>query len=165
MGPIRTFIFGIPIVRMFPCKCRRAKSAVVAALFIAAVSSTLTARGQITYVKTIGGLSSGTAAGQFNDPYGLTVSPAGQVFVADFLNNRVQVFNTNLGYQASITTWSGGSGQFNGPADVAVNARIEVFDSSGGYVTAFGSSGSGAGQFQDPYGVAVSPTGEIFVAD
>ena len=163
---------------MFPCKCRRAKSAVVAALFIAAVSSIPTARGQITYVKTIGSLG-GSGTGAFNDPFGITVSTAGQVFVADYGNNRVQVFNTNLGYQASITTWSGGTGGFAGPVGVAVsptgqvfvddygNSRVQVFGSNLAYQTFVGGSSAGTanGQFEAPQSVAVSPTGQIYVAD
>ena len=107
----------------------------------------------------------------------MAVSAAGQVYVADTGNDRMQIFNSSGTFQSSVGSFGDAPGQFHQPTGVAVsatglvfvadpgNARIEVFDSSGGYVTAFGSSGSGAGQFQDPYGVAVSPTGEIFVAD
>ena len=36
--------------------------------------------------------SNGSANGQFSDPYGIAVSPNGNIYVADYSNKRVQVF-------------------------------------------------------------------------
>ena len=36
--------------------------------------------------------SYGSATGQFSNPYGIAVSPKNDVYVADFSNNRVQIF-------------------------------------------------------------------------
>ena len=47
--------------------------------------------------------SQGSGLGQFNCPLGLSVSPNGDVFVADFGNNRIQILDDSLHFQRSIT--------------------------------------------------------------
>ena len=47
--------------------------------------------------------SRGSGVGQFYSPLGLTVSPNGDVFVADYGNNRIQILNDSLHFQRSIT--------------------------------------------------------------
>ena len=36
--------------------------------------------------------SNGSANGQFSNPYGIAVSPNGNIYVADYSNSRVQIF-------------------------------------------------------------------------
>lgn len=48
--------------------------------------------------------SAGTGNGQFNQPAGVAVSGSGEIFVADFTNNRIQVFGT-LPVSTATTTW------------------------------------------------------------
>ena len=36
--------------------------------------------------------SNGSATGQFSDPYGIAVSPNGNIYIADYSNKRVQIF-------------------------------------------------------------------------
>ena len=58
---------------------------------------------------------------------GVAVDGSGNVFVADQLNNRIQVFD-NTG--TFLTTWGSlgsGDGQFNDPAGVAVDGSGNVF--------------------------------------
>ena len=45
----------------------------------------------------------GSGVGQFDYPYGLSVSPNGDVFVADYNNRRIQVLDDSLHFQRSIT--------------------------------------------------------------
>ena len=47
--------------------------------------------------------SEGSGMGQFNDPLGLTVSTNGDVFVADYKNNRIQILDDSLHFQREIT--------------------------------------------------------------
>ena len=47
--------------------------------------------------------SRGSGMGQFDYPLGLSVSPNGDVFVADFGNNRIQILDDSLHFQRSIT--------------------------------------------------------------
>ena len=70
-----------------------------------------------------------------------------------------------------------GSGQFNEPEGVAVNAsgevyvadasnnRIQKFDNVGNFLLEWGGTGSGNGQFQRPTGVAVDAAGNVYVAE
>jgi hypothetical protein len=79
-----------------------------------------------------------------------------------------------------ISAWGtlgSGTGQFDHPAGVAVEAsgnvfvadtsnnRIKKFDNAGGFLTAWGSSGTGNGQFDRPVRVAVDTNGNVFVSD
>jgi sugar lactone lactonase YvrE len=70
-----------------------------------------------------------------------------------------------------------GNGQFDHPADVALdgegnifvldngNDRVEVFNAAGEYLRQFGSPGSGEGDLSDPYGLAVDSAGNVWVLD
>jgi uncharacterized repeat protein (TIGR01451 family) len=117
------------------------------------------------------------AWGGFNQPFGVGVDGASNVYVADSGNNRVQKFTSSGGL---ITTWGSigsGDGQFNSPRAVAVdgsgdvyvvdtnNHRIQKFTSSGGFITKWGSIGSGNGQFNFPRGIAVDGSDNVYVAD
>ncbi len=125
--------------------------------------------------------SQGKAAGQFDEPYGLVASKAGELFVVDKDNHRVQVFRVSDdtclrqigGVQGS------GNGQFDTPLDVALspdetellvvdlgNCRIQVFRARDGqYLRGWGSRGSANGQFENPQSVAVTGGGEVVVVD
>ena len=47
--------------------------------------------------------SKGSGMGQFNYPRGLTVSTNGDVFVADYNNNKIQILDDSLHFQREIT--------------------------------------------------------------
>ena len=47
--------------------------------------------------------SEGSGVGQFDYPLGLTVSTNGDVFVADYINNRIQILDDSLHFQRFIT--------------------------------------------------------------
>ncbi|MBP7828877.1 MAG: hypothetical protein KA248_03050 [Kiritimatiellae bacterium] len=77
-------------------------------------------------VSTIG--AAGTGSGQFNQPFGVTVDPATNVYVADTGNNRVQR-RTPAG---AWTVWGGTSpgsavGQFNAPYDLDVDTFTNLY--------------------------------------
>jgi len=121
--------------------------------------------------------SSGSGDGQFNDPRGVAVDSAGNVYVVEFMGQRVQKFDSNGTF---ITKWGSsgsGDGQFNTPRGVAVdssgnvyvadhnNHRVQKFDSNGTFITKWGSSGSGDGQFSFPKGIAVDSADNVYVVD
>jgi DNA-binding beta-propeller fold protein YncE len=66
-------------------------------------------------------------AGQLRSPWGIAVDGAGDVYVTDTGNHRVEKFDREGNF---ITQWGGfgnGDGQFNFPYGIAVDARGSVF--------------------------------------
>ena len=117
--------------------------------------------------------------GMLNEPWGLTVSDDGFVYVADTWNHRVQKFTVE---GEPKLVW----GQFGdkmelenmwGPRDVAVgplgqvyvadtgNKRVSVFSAEGAPVRQIASGGVLDGELDEPVGLAVSDDGNLFVAD
>lgn len=121
--------------------------------------------------------SSGSGNGQFDNPSGMATDAAGNVYVTDSNNNRVEKFTSAGAY---LTQWgSSGSGnsQFNAPASVATdaagnvyvldvgNSRVQKFSAAGAYLTQWGSFGTGNGQFTYPIDLAADAAGNVYVAD
>jgi hypothetical protein len=128
-----------------------------------------------TYLTQWGSFGSGD--GQFNLPVGVAMDAAGDVYVADVGNSRIQKFSNTGTY---ITQWGSpgsGNGQLNFPQGVATDAdenvyvadtgnhRIQKFSNTGTYITQWGSPGSGDGQFNNPAGMATDAAGDVYVAD
>ena len=176
--------------------------AVFAGGFIFSVAS---ARGQSIYepyaITTLAGLApiSGTtdntgSAARFNQPWGVAVDNAGNLYVADTLNHSIR----KIAPGGIVTTLAGGgsgspgfadgpaaSALFSRPTGVAVDAAGTIFVAdynnhlirqiSGGVVSTlagsvgvFGiNSGTGtAAEFHNPFGVAVNSAGTfVFVTD
>jgi tripartite motif-containing protein 71 len=119
----------------------------------------------------------GSALGQFAYPAGSAADAAGNVYVADRANHRIQKFTSAGVPVAAFGSFGSGDGQLNTPRDVAIdsvgnlyasdagNNRVVKFSPTGQFITKWGSFGSGDGQFDNPHGVAVGPSGHVFVAD
>jgi len=123
-----------------------------------------------------------TLSPEFNGPLGIEVDPAGDVFVVDHLNHRIQKFKNDGTF---ITTWGwygAGNGQFNYPWGVAIdgqgrvyiadrdNHRIQRFSPSNTnqtqlYKGRWGSYGSADGQFYNPHGTVTDRFGNVYVAE
>jgi NHL repeat len=131
----------------------------------------------------------GTAA-QFNQPYGITIDPSGNIYVADRLNNAVRKI-TSAGV---VTTLAGGIGGFadgtgsaaqfrelygiacDGSGNIYVpdffNQRIRKITPAGVVTTLAGGSSSGfingtgaAASFNHPFGIASDAAGNLYVGD
>jgi hypothetical protein len=110
----------------------------------------------------------GSLQGEFNTPKGVALDSLGNLYVADFGNQRVQKFNSSWTYVAELTGI--------GAIDIAVDSSNNLYisdsirnciwkiDSSFTPVTSIGSYGAGDYQFNTPAGVAVAGS-YIYVAD
>lgn len=119
----------------------------------------------------------GSANGQFNHPVGVVADGAGNVYVADSGNHRIQKFSSSGAFIAQWGSEGTGNGQFDHPGGLAVdgagnvyvadrgNHRIQKFSSSGAFIAKWGTEGSGNGQFSYPSDVAVDSTGNVYVSD
>lgn len=119
----------------------------------------------------------GTDPGQFEYPTGVATDNAGDVYVAEQVNNRIQKFSSSGVFEVQWGTFGTGGGQFNRPYGVtadnngfvyvsdADNNRIERFSNTGAYAGTWGSPGSGNGQFNHPALLATDAAGNVYVAD
>jgi archaellum component FlaF (FlaF/FlaG flagellin family) len=135
-----------------------------------------------TGVTVAGGNGEGSAANQFDLPWGLVLDNHGNVYVADDLNNRVQRWAPGA---TSGTTVAGGNGagsagdQLDSPLDVAfdgdnlyisdrLNDRVQRWApgaTSGVTVAGGNGKGSAANQLSNPLGVALDRSGNLLIAD
>jgi tripartite motif-containing protein 71 len=126
----------------------------------------------------------GNTNDKFAAPTGIGIDHNGNIYVADRDNHRVQIYNNQLTYIATLgKTGEAGSdnAHFDGPSDVAVdrngyiyvsdegNDRIQVFNSNRQYVRTIGGGGSGRdfSHFDNwgPHKVAVDSQGRLYVVD
>jgi DNA-binding beta-propeller fold protein YncE len=117
----------------------------------------------------------GTLGSGFNDPTGVAVDSAGNLFVADYGHSAVKEILAAGGY-TTINTLAVANGNFNHPTGVAVDGSGNVFVAdqynnavkeilaAGGYTTV-STLAVANGNFNYPTGVAVDASGNVFVAD
>ena len=118
----------------------------------------------------------GSQAGQFTYPDGISISREGNVLVADYSNDRVQVFDTN-GCHLSSITHTGAGEKLQSPVSVAVGPgdwvyvvehgcdRVSVFDENGKYIKSLRKKGDKDGEFNGPLAIAVRDDGYVYVSD
>ena len=111
------------------------------------------------------------APGRFGQPRGLARDAAGNIYVADFVNNRIQKLDPSLSPLLAWGRHGSAPGEFKDPCAVAVdaagrvyvadtwNSRIQVFDANGTYLREWNHG------FFGPRGVAVDRKGSVFVVD
>jgi tripartite motif-containing protein 71 len=131
--------------------------------------------------------SYGTGNGQFSNPNGIGLDAAGNVYVADTGNNRIQKFSPSGEWIVSFGTAGKGEGEFTYPRDVQVSADgnsvyvVNSGDQNGGasikvwnlltgnadYAFDFewGSSGAGPGQFDYPARIAIDQEANVYVTE
>lgn len=118
-------------------------------------------------------------AGEFIMPHGLSIDPAGKVWITDVA--REQVFRLSPDGKLELTLGERGvSGDdarhFGRPTDVAfagdevfvsdgyTNSRVTVFDQSGRFLREWGEQGAGGSGLAIPHAIAVAD-GRVYVAD
>ena len=119
----------------------------------------------------------GSGNGQFSSPLGVAIDSAGNVWVVDEHNARVEEFNEKGEYLSKFGSLGSGNGQMHEPAGIAIadgnlyvaeynNSRVQEFSSKGIYVSQFGSKGTGNGQFEGAEGITADPiSGDLYVTD
>jgi len=104
----------------------------------------------------------------------------GELYVAEYFNDRVQVFGFDGTPKRTIGKPGSGPGEFNAPGGVVVapngdlfvadfyNQRIQQLKADGSFVRQWGTTGKigiWAGQFNYPPDVALGPAGTLYAAD
>ncbi len=139
--------------------------------------------GTFGIAKPLPGAKATWKPGSLNYPTGISVDQAnGDVYVADFYNNTIEVFDRNGKYLRNFpdpnkVTGKGGSG-INGHGiavtDVAVKGgrvyatdayQVFVFDRSGTLLKQFGRPGNAKGDLDRPNGILAVGDGSVIVAD
>ncbi len=138
-------------------------------------SNWITSTGSYQYVSQFS--SDGFAGIKFSSPSGIVRDSAGNLYIADTGNNRIQKFTSDGTYISQFGSYGTDNGQFNGVLGIAFdssnniyvvdqgNHRIQKFTSAGTYISQFGSFGSSNGQFQYPSGIATDSLNNIYVVD
>ncbi len=136
------------------------------------------------FINSIG--KPGTGSGEFNSPGGIAIDSKSNLYIADFLNQRIQKLTPQGKF---IRQWGQTgktgilSGQFNYPTDTAIDAddnlyiadgyndRVQVISPEGEIVHKWGGPfainifGPFNGWFATVTGIAIGPEGNVFVAD
>ena len=117
----------------------------------------------------------GTGNGQFDFPAGLCISAAGEVFVVDQNNDRVQVFDSSGGFIRGFSLGSSSPGGRGQAALLDSALRLYVADAYQGVLKVFdagtgamlgqiGTFGESPGQLSSPGGLAMDNFGRLWVA-
>lgn len=125
--------------------------------------------------------SAGSGEGQFGSgigPSDVAVDKAGDLWVTDPTNNRIEEFSSSGTFLKAFGTEGTGNGQFKHPEGISVtpwegnilvadtgNNRVQLFSSTGTFIRKWGTEGSGNSQFHSPKAVIQSPAGWVYVLD
>ena len=115
---------------------------------------------------------------QFYAPTGIAINKTtGQVYVAEWGNERVQVLNADLTFSHMFGSCGYGQGLFHGPYGIAIdsrglvyvadseNNRIQQFTSEGKHLSSFGTEGSAPGQLTFPCDITVDDNDLLYICE
>lgn len=146
----------------------------MAALAVGILASSASAFPKYAYTSSFG--SEGSGPGQFKKPEGMTSDSAGNVYVADYSNNRIEKFNSKGEFLKEF-----GKPKLNRPMDVAIDSKgnfwvtqetdtesvhkVVKLNSNGEYLSTFGPFGEGNGQFWRPERIDIDSKDNIWISD
>ena len=116
----------------------------------------------------------GTAGGQFDSPHGIAADAAGNFFIADTNNGRIEKFSPNGTFITSIGSKGTGYGQLGDPNGIRIdrlgniyvaeasNHRIQKLTSDGSYVAEWKGPDPG---FYGPRKIAIAPDQSLYAVD
>ena len=136
---------------------------------------------ELRVLRCIGG-KKGDGDGELCEPAHIAVcqspldSTQDRVYVTDYGNDRVQVFDQDGKWLMKFGKTGRERGDFIAPIGLAIhseqlfivdrgNHRVQVFDLQGGFVRQVGKRGNGGGELNEPNGIAVGSDGRLYVAD
>jgi streptogramin lyase len=119
------------------------------------------------------GLGFGSSDGQFNGPQNIAIDSAGNFYVSDRLNHRIQKFSNTGEFLLKWGSSGKLDGQFNQPHGIAVhpngdvyvcdffNARVQVFDSNGNFKFWWG----GTSRYNGLRGIDFDEEGNVYTLE
>ncbi len=132
--------------------------------------------------KPLAGYEATWEEGLMNSPLGIEVDDNGDVYVADFRNDQIQVFDSRGSFLRRFPdpgelVGRGSSGQDGtgiAVTDIALwgdlvyavdSYQVVAFTKKGEFVRQFGRPGTGPGQLERPNSIAIMPDSTVIVAD
>lgn len=118
-----------------------------------------------------------TTPGDFARPAAVAVDREGNLYVADTLNNRIEIFDGDGNFIRAFGQAGDGPGYFSRPKGVAVDSdghiwvadgmqdRVQVFDQEAQLLIAFGGHGLLPGQFQGIAGITIDRKNRVFTSE
>jgi len=123
------------------------------------------------------GKDKGIVPGQFLFPTYVTLDPAGNVYVTDTLNSRIQKFDPDGKFLAKYGERGNGWGMFDKPKGVALDSfgnlyavdsgwsNVQIFNAKQQILLFFGGRGSIPGLLGSPTSIAIDKNNRVYVGD
>ena len=118
-----------------------------------------------------------TSVGDFSKPAGVAVDAEGNLYVADTMNNRIEIFDADGQFISTFGKEGDGPGYFARPKGVAIDSdghiwvadgmqdRVQVFNKDGQLLIAFGGHGLLPGQFQGLVSISIDKKNRVFTTE